>query len=234
MQARDNGGNLLLDSNLITPWFSGTVGMGRVLRDVNLGGLQQTTYQVDLPPNCLAFLQLPLWQPRGVRYIEGHVDVPGTSLTIARPPGMAAALPVYYLFSTDPPPAYGGYGLQLFNEQGRLTFNSNARHLRIRSLVGNINVRDNNTLPISFAKPAFILPNVMAFRSSQIFNGRYPTESSHFWMSRNSWQMQGNQLCGEFVDVFYRMEDSGSSMRERYSGPLTGYTVMAIDAAWFD
>lgn len=231
LSATDSAGKLMLDSSLNTPWFMGKAGAGAVVRNEMVGGFRVTCYQTNVPYNCLAFYQIPLGQDIRVSYVENHPYVKGSCICVSYPNGMTPALPTYYMFSTDPPPQSGGHGLQLFNAAGQLTFDSNARHLRLQSLMMNVTVKGTTPLPGGMAKPAFMLPRIYADRGSRIPK----TESGHYYMSQCGWNIRnGTNLDCSFADVYYEKTDFGQNITERYTGPLSGHIVPVIDAAWFD
>ncbi|AXE37181.1 hypothetical protein [Chromobacterium phragmitis] len=229
--ATDVSGKLMLDSSLVTPWFMGKASAGAIVRDEMVGGYRVTCYQTDVPYNSLAFYQIPLGQDIRISYVEGHPYVRGSCICVCYPPGVYPAMPSYYLFSSDSPPQSSGYGMQLFNADGKLTFDSGSRHLRLQKLMMNVTVKGTTPLPGGMVKPAFMLPRIFAERATQIPR----TESGHYYRSKCGWNIRnGTNLDCSFADVYYEKTDFGQNITERYTGPLTGHIVPVIDAAWFD
>lgn len=245
---------LLVDSNYFSPAFAQKLEFSTSAVSEEAGtsylhsGYVKREYRtgtVTVPGNYIVMWTIPDNGTKDVWYnFETSVAGMGSYLTVwvyANSMGSALTyqLPTAYLFAVSSLPSSSGYGLQLFNESGTKTFDSNNLQLVPYTISDSFTFWDDPSgtlhLPTTIqlampTNPIFMLPNYTSLRV-------YKDSAQHHleFVYEPMFSRQGNNVYTKEVQSYYSSEDSAWPYTQTIynSGNRQGLGIIVADADFY-
>lgn len=245
---------LLVDSNYFSPAFAQKLELSTSAVSEEAGtsylhsGYVKREYRtgtVTIPGNYIVMWTLPDNGTKDVWYnFETSVAGMGASLTVwvyANSLGdpLTYTLPTAYLFSISDLPSGSGYGLQLFNESGVKTYDSNNVQLVPYAISDSFTFWDDPTGTIKIpaitqvpvpTNPIFMLPNYTSLRVYK------DTAQHHYeFVYEPMFKRQGSNINVLEVQSYYAAEDSAWPYTQTIynSGNRNGLGIIVADADFY-